>query len=135
MKESPAIIPAMAPSLFMRLEKIPIKITGKNDEAASPKANATTCATNPGGWIPKYPAMTIARAADIRAKRSSCLSVIFFKNIFFNRSWEIDVEMTSSKPAAVERAAASPPAATKAITQFGRPAISGFARTMMSRSI
>jgi hypothetical protein len=43
-------------------------------------------------------------------------------------------EITSSRPAAVDRAAAIPPAATSAITQLGRPAISGLARTMMSRS-
>ena len=36
--------------------------------------------------------------------------------------------------AAVDSAAAMPPAATSAITQFGKPAISGLARTMMSRS-
>ena len=51
-----------------------------------------------------------------------------------SRSWEIDEEMTSSSPAAVESAAARPPAATSAITQFGSSAISGFASTMMSRS-
>ena len=43
------------------------------------------------------------------------------------------MEITKSNPAAVERAAASAPAATRATTQFGSPAISGFARTMMSR--
>ena len=42
--------------------------------------------------------------------------------------------MTSSSPEAVDRAAASPPAATRAMTQAGRSAISGLARTMMSRS-
>ena len=44
-------------------------------------------------------------------------------------------ETTSSSPAAVESAAASPPAATRPATQFGSPAISGFASTTMSRSI
>ena len=47
----------------------------------------------------------------------------------------MDVEMTSNNPAAVESAAASPPAATRAITQSGKFAISGFANTIMSRSI
>ena len=41
---------------------------------------------------------------------------------------------SSSNPAAVDNAAARPPAATSAMIQFGRLAISGFARTMMSRS-
>ncbi|MNT86039.1 hypothetical protein D3C72_2262810 [compost metagenome] len=50
----------------------------------------------------------------------------------FIRSCEIEDEMTSSRPAAVESAAAIPPAATSAITQFGRLAISGLASTMMS---
>ena len=44
-------------------------------------------------------------------------------------------EMTSSRPAAVESAAARPPAATSAITHAGSFAISGLASTMMSRSI
>ena len=35
---------------------------------------------------------------------------------------------------AVDKAAAKPPAATRAITQFGRFAISGLAKTMISRS-
>jgi hypothetical protein len=43
-------------------------------------------------------------------------------------------EMASSRPAAVDRAAARPPAATRAMTQLGSLAISGLARTMMSRS-
>ena len=41
----PQIIPAMAPSRLNRFEKIPMTMTGKNDEAASPKAKATTAAT------------------------------------------------------------------------------------------
>ena len=43
--------------------------------------------------------------------------------VFFKRSCEMEEEMTSSKPAAVESAAASPPAATRAITQPGKFAI------------
>ena len=51
------------------------------------------------------------------------------------RSWETEAEITSKRPAAVDNAAASAPAATKAITQGGSSAISGLAKTMMSRSI
>ena len=40
--------------------------------------------------------------------------------------------MTSSRPEAVERAAASAPAATSPTIGAGRPPISGLARTMMS---
>ena len=47
----------------------------------------------------------------------------------------MEVEITRSSPAAVDSAAARPPAATRATTQLGNPAISGFARTMMSRSM
>ncbi|MNE70702.1 hypothetical protein D3C80_1665160 [compost metagenome] len=54
--------------------------------------------------------------------------------LLLSRSCEIEVEITSSKPAAVDSAAARPPAAIKAITQPGRLAISGLANTMMSRS-
>ena len=43
--------------------------------------------------------------------------------------------MTSSRPAAVESAAASPPAATRPTTHAGSSAISGLASTMMSRSM
>ncbi len=43
--------------------------------------------------------------------------------------------MTNNRPAAVERAAASPPAATSAITHPGSWAISGFAKTIISLSI
>ncbi len=53
----------------------------------------------------------------------------------FRRSWLTADETTSSSPAAVERAAARPPAATSPTTHVGRPEISGFASTMMSRSI
>ncbi len=50
---SQAIMPATAPYLFVLFVKMPRMIAGKNDAAARPKANATTCATNPTGWIPK----------------------------------------------------------------------------------
>ena len=42
-------------------------------------------------------------------------------------------EMASKRPAAVESAAARPPAATRPMTQLGRLAISGLASTRMSR--
>ena len=43
--------------------------------------------------------------------------------------------MTSRRPAAVESAAARPPAATNPTTHAGSSAISGLASTMMSRSM
>lgn len=49
----PEIIPTIAPSLLIRVEKMPMIITGKKDAAAKPKAKATTSATKPGGLIPK----------------------------------------------------------------------------------
>ncbi len=52
-KASPATIPAMAPSLVARFQKIPRMMTGKKLAAARPKAKATTSATKPGGLIPK----------------------------------------------------------------------------------
>ena len=42
-------MPEIAPSLLSLFEKIPIKSAGKIVEAARPNANATTCATKPGG--------------------------------------------------------------------------------------
>ena len=45
--------PGTAPDWFVRLVKMPGRNEGKNDAAARPKATATTCATNPSGWIPK----------------------------------------------------------------------------------
>ena len=53
---------------------------------------------------------------------------------FLIKSWEIEVEITNNNPAAVDNAAARPPAATNAITQLGKLAISGFANTMISLS-
>ena len=67
-------------------KKIPIIIAGKKEAAAKPKAKATTCATNPGGLIPKYPATTTANPAAIRAALNSPLSDMFGFNIFLNRS-------------------------------------------------
>ena len=69
---------------------------------------------------------------DIRAQASSCFSVIWGMNVRFNMSWATEVEMTRSKPAAVDSAAASAPATTSATTQAGSSAISGLASTMMS---
>ena len=53
-------------------------------------------------------------------------------NTPLTRSCEIAEEIASSRPAAVDSAAARPPAATSAITQLGSSAISGLASTMMS---
>ena len=50
------------------------------------------------------------------------------------RSCEIAEEIARRSPAAVESAAANPPATTRAITHPGRLAISGLASTMMSLS-
>jgi len=124
----------IAPCLFARLEKMPSNITGNNDAAARPKAKATTCATQPGGSNPRYPATMIANAAAIRPASNSLFSEMLGKNIPLIRSWDTAAEMTSSNPAAVDSAAAIPPAATSAMTQDGSPAISGFASTMMSGS-
>ena len=60
---SPDNIPVIAPSLFIDLEKIPSSNAGKIVAAANPNANATTCATKPGGYIPNSPAIIIATAA------------------------------------------------------------------------
>src|SRR5690606_40851763 len=109
-------------------------MAGKKLAAAKPNAKATTCATKPGGLIPNQVDSAIATAAATRAHSNSCLSVIFGVKFRFNKSCETDVEITNSKPAEVERAAATPPAATKATTQAGKLAISGFANTMISRS-
>ena len=49
----PANIPAIAPSLFIVFEKIPIIRAGKIDEAANPKARATVPAAKSGGLNPK----------------------------------------------------------------------------------
>ena len=109
-------------------------IAGKKEAAANPKANATVAATKSGGLMPKYPAIHTATTADNLAIISSPLSDIVGLSCFLIRSCEMEVDITKSKPAAVDRAAASPPAATRAITQFGRLAISGFAKTVMSGS-
>ena len=55
-------------------------------------------------------------------------------NTPLSKSRDIEEDMASSKPAAVDKAAAKPPAATIAIIQLGRLAISGLARTIISLS-
>ena len=59
---------------------------------------------------------------------------MFGVKVPFIKSWDTAEEIAINNPAAVDRAAARPPAATSAITQLGSLAISGLARTMMSRS-
>ncbi|MNE61454.1 hypothetical protein D3C80_1566690 [compost metagenome] len=84
--------------------------------------------------MPNNPAISTATPAAIRAASNSCFSLIPGMMLLLSKSWEIEVEITSNSPAAVESAAARPPAAINAITQPGRPAISGLANTMMSLS-
>ena len=77
----------------------------------------------------------MAKAVANRLYNSSCFSVILGINVFLSKSWEIAEEIVISKPAAVDKAAATPPAATRAITQKGSLAISGFANTIISASM
>ncbi len=50
----PDIMPAIAPCLFIFLEKIPMIRVGKKEDAAKPNAKATVLATKlEGGLIPK----------------------------------------------------------------------------------
>ena len=72
----PTIMPLMAPYLFIRLSKMPRMMAGKNDEAASPKARATTCATNPGGFRPASPAPTTATAMATLAARTDVFGFV-----------------------------------------------------------
>ena len=72
---------------------------------------------------------------EIRAANNSPFSEMFLANMPLSRSCDTEDEMASNRPAAVDSAAARPPAATRAITQLGRRAISGLASTMMSLSI
>ncbi len=109
-------------------------MAGKNDEAARPKAKATVAATKPGGLIPNQPAKQTAAVAAIRAAMSSPLSEMSGITIFLSRSCDTADEITNSKPAAVDKAAANAPAANRAITQLGKSAISGLASTMISTS-
>src|SRR5690606_23967142 len=107
-------------------------MAGKNEAAASPNANATTSATNPGGLIPAMPDITTATMIAIRADQSSFFSDIFGLSQFLSKSWEMEVEITNISPAAVDKAAARPPATTSPIIQPGRLAISGLANTIIS---
>ena len=129
----PVTIPAIAPSLFIPFEKMPNKSAGKNEDAANPKANATVLATKvPGGLIPNQTATRSAPSEARRAHLISSLSVRSGFTTFFIRSCEIEVESTRSSPAAVESAAAIQPAMSSAMTHFGKPAMRGFAITIMS---
>ena len=128
----PANMPAVAPVLLMRLEKIPIIKAGKMEAPAIPKASATTCAAKPGGLIPSQVATTMATVIDTRAAISSPFSLMLGLRVFLIKSCEMAEEMANSKPAAVDKAAAKPPAAIRPITQLGRLAISGLASTKMS---
>ena len=63
------VIPVIAPTSLILLVKIPRTIGGNSDDAANPNASATTSATNPGGLIPRYPAIHIAVAAKFLLKQ------------------------------------------------------------------
>ena len=84
--------------------------------------------------MPKYPARLTAAVAAMRAAINSPFSEMLGITIFLRRSCDIADEITSNSPAAVDSAAASAPAANRAITQFGSCAISGLASTMISAS-
>ena len=75
-----------------------------------------------------------APAIARREAMSSCRSEISGIKVRLSRSWEIADEIASNSPAAVDSAAAKPPAATSAITKLGSLAISGLASTRMSLS-
>ena len=111
---------------------MPIISTGKIELAARPKARATVCAAKPGGFRPSSVATRIETPIEMRAARSSPFSLMAGLIAPLIRSWLTAPEIASNSPAAVDRAAARPPAATMAMTQPGRFAISGLARTMMS---
>ena len=85
--------------------------------------------------MPKYPASITAKKAETLAAINSPLSLISGLIILLIKSCEIEDEITSKSPAAVDSAAAIAPAAKSAITQLGSWAISGLAKTIMSLSI
>ena len=93
--------------------------------AEGPAATITTISPRPRAMAP---------AMAIRLAINSFFSEIPGAIIPLIKSWEIAEEIASKRPAAVDSAAARPPAATRAITQLGSFAISGLASTMMSRS-
>ena len=68
------------------MSKIPRIIAGKKEDAARPNANATTSATNPGGFNPASPAATTATAIEIPAAHYSPFSEILGFIFFFRRS-------------------------------------------------
>ena len=92
-------------------------------------------ATKPGGLMPKYPATNTAKKDETRAISNSFFCDMSGIRIFLIRSLETEVDITSNRPAAVDRAAAKPPAATRAMIHAGKFAISGLAKTIMSLSI
>ena len=74
----------------------------------------------------------MATAIEILPASSSPFSLMLGAKMPLIKSCETAEEIAISRPAAVDSAAARPPAATSAITQFGSNAISGLASTMMS---
>ena len=84
--------------MFIFKLNIPITIAGKKDAAASPKASATVAATKLGGLIPKYPTSITARKEEIQLQ----LILVFLTLgciIPLIKSYEIDEEITSKRPA------------------------------------
>jgi Na+(H+)/acetate symporter ActP len=67
-------------------------------------------------------------------KNGASFSEMLGRHTPLSKSCEIDDAIASNNPAAVDNAAAKPPAATMAITQLGKPAISGLANTIISLS-
>ena len=110
-------MPATAPAEFMDFEKIPIMIVGNSDAAARPNAMATTCAAKPGGFRPSSVAIRMATAIETRAASISPFSEMFGLSTDLIRSCDTADEIASNRPAAVDRAAARPPAAISAIEQ------------------
>ncbi len=76
---SPVIIPAAAPTALHRFQKMPSTSAGKKLDAAMPNANATTWATNAGGFMPAITATTTAPAIAIRPTSSRSRSSASFR--------------------------------------------------------
>src|SRR5690606_15231864 len=106
-------MPSVAPHLLARRQKMPITRAGKNDEAANENAAdtmnrmsaglraATQAAPNATASSSILDTIT-RRAADMRGDTSR-----------YHISCDSELDRVSSRPSAVDSAAASPPAATR----------------------
>ena len=94
------------------------------------KCKTTICATKAGECNPKYPAINIATAEDIRLAPSSFFSLMSGIKVPFSRSCETIAVITNNKPSAVDNASAAPPAAFNANTHAGNCVIFGLANTL-----